>query len=833
MPNTLITRINDLKQYNSKEGKLVWVDPMENRWNNTYGNLNLNDNGIFIGKGKIYIGSISRLSKFKNIEFENVEEYDLQNDEFLQLNEIYPEYISRCKAAFQPFIHPKKVNIQQLKKDISERNFVDYCITQSMDYFYDNISQFNENDRVLIIDNKKIQNIYLVIDNKLKIAPFDSFLSTKGFTLNKLYEINLEKKGEKSNNANRIIKIISNLEENGIYVFNTFFSYHDALYNVRAYGEFNSQNNFPSNSNNNDTMENKNTNPLNQILYGPPGTGKTYNTISKALSIVDPSFYNLNKDNRELLTNRFNELLIKDKDETKGQIAFCTFHQSFSYEDFVEGIKPKIFEKDEVKRVYYDIEPGVFKQICLLADSNNSTVKVIKEGKISWSEEAFKKASFYKLSLGEYNNPVDRPIYEYCRDNNYIAIGFGQENDFTGLTESEIVKKCDDLELEITAAQQMNYFIHYLKKDNYIIISNGNKYVRAIGKVVGDYEYVAESPIRYNHFRKVEWLFVDENIPIEEIYERGLSQKTMYKIDDAALKQDFFINKEQKHVIENKEEKKYVLIIDEINRGNVSSIFGELITLIEEGKRVGEKEQLEVILPYSKESFKVPNNVYIIGTMNTADRSVESLDTALRRRFNFTEMMPKPELISQSAMYSRLLWEYEDVDWDDLEFKEKEEALFVFLGVSDELISVRKIIWDEKMKGKKNNSFSHFSHFSYSGIDLKLLLETINNRIEVLLDRNHKIGHSYLMNVTTIDDLKNTFKNKIIPLLQEYFYNDYEKIALVLGEGFVKITKPQDNQIKFAKLSVGVEQPEIQTVFSINEEFDIQEAINLLLGSNE
>lgn len=484
---------------------------------------------------------------------------------------------------------------------------------------------------------------------------------------------------------------------------------------------FTNKNKMENNSNNNQF-------PLNQILYGPPGTGKTFNTINEALKIVDPIYYLENKKDRKKLTDRFKELLMKNSDENKGQIAFCTFHQSFSYEDFVEGIKPKT---TETKSVYYDTEAGVFKRICQLADSNNSTVKVIKEGKLSWNEEQFKKASFYKLSLGAYNNPNDRPIYEYCRDNGYIAIGFGQENDFTGLSESEIVDKCDELKLEVTAAQQMNYFIHYLKKDNYVIVGNGNKYVRAIGKVTGDYEYVAESAIRYNHFRKVEWIFVDENIPIEEIYERGLSQKTMYKIDESALKLDFFTNKGQLHVIEAKEDKKFVLIIDEINRGNVSSIFGELITLIEKDKRAGCDEELEVTLPYSKEPFKVPNNVYIIGTMNTADRSIEALDTALRRRFSFKEFPPQTDLIKTE-------------------------------GASG------------KVKGMVD------------GIDLETLLITINNRIEKLIDKDHRIGHSYFLKVDSKTKLIHAFKNEIIPLLEEYFFGDYGKIGLVLGASFVE-----------------------------------------------
>ena len=179
---------------------------------------------------------------------------------------------------------------------------------------------------------------------------------------------------------------------------------------------------------------------------------------------------------------------------------------------------------------------------------------------------------------------------------------------------------------------------------------------------------------------------------------------------------------------ENDESQNYVMIIDEINRGNVANIFGELISLIEDDKRLGASEELHAELPYSHTIFGVPKNVYIIGTMNTADRSVEALDSALRRRFTFKEMMPKSELVPE-----------------------------------------------------ENN--------------VRNIFEIINQRIEVLKDREHQIGHSYFMGVENEDDLKDVFYDKIIPLLQEYFYGDYEKIQLVLGEGFVK---KDSASVKFA-----------------------------------
>ena len=187
--------------------------------------------------------------------------------------------------------------------------------------------------------------------------------------------------------------------------------------------------------------------------------------------------------------------------------------------------------------------------------------------------------------------------------------------------------------------------------------------------------------------------------------------------------------------------KPYILIVDEINRGNIAKILGELITLIEPSKRIGESEGLQLTLPYSGESFGVPSNLYIIGTMNTADRSIALLDTALRRRFEFVEMMPDSEYLK-----------------------------------------------DKKISDSRNT------------IELDRLLESMNNRIEFLLDREHTIGHSYFMDVESIEDLHEVFKNKIIPLLQEYFYDDYAKIIAVLNDnGMIK----EKNKLQFSDLFDG------------------------------
>lgn len=266
--------------------------------------------------------------------------------------------------------------------------------------------------------------------------------------------------------------------------------------------------------------------PLNQILYGPPGTGKTYNTIDKAVEIIDPNFNGTHEDAKK----KFKEY------KGNGQIEFVTFHQSYGYEEFIQGIKPAVADNGQV---VYKVEDGIFKAFC-------------------------------DNAKGDENN--------------------------------------------------------------------------------------------------------------------------------------------------------YVFIIDEINRGNVSKIFGELITLIEESKRIGAKEEMQAVLPYRDENnekvlFGVPNNVYILGTMNTADRSLVQLDAALRRRFRFIEMMPDYTLLEEDA----------------------------------------------------------------EGIDVRSLLKEINKKIREMVDREHQIGHSYLIGVKTKEKLEEVFKNEIIPLLQEYFYEDYENIKVVLG----------------------------------------------------
>lgn len=475
-------------------------------------------------------------------------------------------------------------------------------------------------------------------------------------------------------------------------------------------------------------------NSLNKILFGPPGTGKTYNTISEAIKIVDNTFYESNSTNRDALQKRFNELLIKEWKNSNGQIAFCTFHQSFSYEDFVEGIKPRATDD---KKVYYEIEDGIFKSICRHADATNNAQALAKGNLVSFTQEQFNEAVFYKVSLGDTSKAEGKEVYDYCISNNVISIGFGEGIDFSGKNEEQVNESIKDNNLDSYSAQAINYFKNYLQVGNYVIISNGNLYIRALGKVTGEYKFEKEAGIGHNHFRSVEWIFKDVEIPVNEFYEKNLSQQTIYKLKKEFIIPEFFVKAGKQSEVKS-EPKNFVIIIDEINRGNVSSIFGELITLIEPTKRAGQPEALEVVLPYSKKRFTVPSNVYIIGTMNTADRSIESLDTALRRRFSFKEMAPQSSLI--------------------------------------------------KTEGKSKGVVD--------GIDLVKLLDKINDRIEKLIDKDHKIGHSYFINVNSVDELRLAFKDKVIPLLEEYFFGDFGKIGLVLGGSFVK---KEVSEFEFAK----------------------------------
>lgn len=442
---------------------------------------------------------------------------------------------------------------------------------------------------------------------------------------------------------------------------------------------------------------------FNRILFGPPGTGKTYHTIREAVKYLDGTI------DEVTYKKRFEEL------KAEGRVVFTTFHQSFAYEDFIEGLKATTNEEGNIT---YQVEDGIFKAICQSAASKtiaDSKEKINLEGRTIW-----------KMSLG--NTLADNEvIYEECVDNNYIALGWGRDIDFSGCDNKQLIKEKLSQEKEIRKYDyeltSVHNFKNTIKKGDLVIISDGNLKFRAIAEVTGDYQFLGnEERSDYQQIRPVIWHKIfSPSLTIGKLFKKKLSQMTLYQLGKQTIDNEK-LNKLLNDKLITIENLPHLLIIDEINRGNISRIFGELITLLEEDKRAGNENALSVTLPYSKDSFSVPNNLAILGTMNTADRSLTQLDLALRRRFEFVEMLPD----------------------------------YTTLGG----ITVHKI-------------------------DIAKLLEKINNRVECLLDRDHLIGHAYFLPLKKADNqeemLANIFKNKLIPLLQEYFYEDWETIRLVLG----------------------------------------------------
>lgn len=435
---------------------------------------------------------------------------------------------------------------------------------------------------------------------------------------------------------------------------------------------------------------------LNTILYGPPGTGKTYNTVNYAVAICEnKNIEDVQSEEYEKVLHRYNKL------KKEGRIAFTTFHQSFGYEEFIEGISPIIFEDnsdDCSGNIEYKIKSGIFKSFC------EETEKItIKNDKFSINKDA----TIWKVTVGP-------KVQNDCFVNNYIRIGFG---------------------INDKGAKE---FVNQINEGDIIITTDGNrKNIRGIAIATSDEAYKLENTESDSTTRDVMWLVRDINDDVTILNEnKWLQRKTVSRLPNMNIKDlmEFAIKKnvELKETHIEKNNGSYVFIIDEINRGNISKIFGELITLIEDTKRKGMTEEMSTILPYSGNLFSVPSNVYILGTMNTADRSIALMDTALRRRFQFVEMMPNTDILKNVTV---------------------------------------------------------------DGVEIALILEKINERITFLYDREHTIGHAFfikLIDSPDINTLGSIFEKSIIPLLQEYFYEDYQKIQLILGDN-----EKSDPSIKF------------------------------------
>lgn len=459
--------------------------------------------------------------------------------------------------------------------------------------------------------------------------------------------------------------------------------------------------------------------PMNLILYGPPGTGKTFATAREAVKLCSPS---VDLDNRAAVEAEYGRLV-----EAR-QVEFVTFHQSYSYEDFVEGLRPPVSSKDgegdEDKSGFrLEVSPGVFHRIATrAAASKGSTGKSFD----------LTGRQVFKMSIGEAANPEDAYLFEESLENGYALLGFGQidwgDERFAKRDAMIEAWKKEEPESEpptprSASVQCPDMFRNWIKPGDIVIVSKGNGSFRAIGEVTGPYEYAPRDDGGYFHRRAVNWLWSDRaGVPVEEIYAKRFSMRTLYMLTTSDLNMSAL----QRYITSQEPggpPEPFVLIIDEINRANISKVFGELITLLEPDKRLTpDGGGLKVRLPYSKEAFGVPANLHVIGTMNTADRSIALLDTALRRRFEFRELMPDPDLPEMKVAGARC------------------------------------------------------------GVDLGKLLRTLNDRIEYLFDREHQIGHAYFINCASRADLDAVMRHKVIPLLAEYFYEDWSKVALVLGD---------------------------------------------------
>ncbi len=417
--------------------------------------------------------------------------------------------------------------------------------------------------------------------------------------------------------------------------------------------------------------------PLNKILYGPPGTGKTYTTIEEAVRIIggdSPMPHLPNGKVDHAACKRDFDLL-----RAAGRIGFVTFHQSFSYEEFVEGIRPVL--DDATGSARYICRPGVLKDIALRAlgaalvpvETGRVTFEQVWDVFIEQTETATEASpdwllpgigpSEYRISFTASGNVIG----ENVKGNAAAPYNASRQN-------IELV--WEKLPESVTPSHNI---LHE-------IIGKG-AHTNLIGAIVKD-------------LRRIE---------------KSLSPSSITKIDPLEAAKSF-LRGSQLYRLDPANAPRFVLIIDEINRGNISKILGELITLLEEDKRLGAENALSVTLPTSGETFALPPNLFVIGTMNTADKSLALLDIALRRRFSFQEMPPRFE-------------------------------------VCENLTPAQRVVLTE-----------------------------LNIRLTQTRDREHRIGHAYFTNCKSAVDFDRTFHDKIVPLLQEFFYNDWDGLRFVLGE---------------------------------------------------
>lgn len=433
----------------------------------------------------------------------------------------------------------------------------------------------------------------------------------------------------------------------------------------------------------------------NLILYGPPGTGKTYQTAWEAvrLCLGDDIAVGLSgEQNRDRLMAEYRRLM------REGRIEFVTFHQSMSYEEFVEGLRPGVDEDDpsEIGAVFR-LRPvaGIFQRVAQRAEAS------ARDG-ASHVQDA--DATEALAGTPGLDAAVSAPPASEATDNDDLQRQQGGEEPLFTLgdlptgRDSTFRAFAKDVARQLAESHPEGFSLHQYEE---ALVRAG----RETGtEPTGGWEK-QKWPAWAAHPDQA-WL-----VPARAPFGNDLIDRNHPEPSVKALGTAEEVGQNQPIA--------HVLIIDEINRANISKVFGELITLLEPDKRLGRRDEIQLTLPYSKKRFGVPPNLHIIGTMNTADRSIALLDTALRRRFTFKELMPNPAVLSSNV----------------------------------------------------------------GGINLQKLLATINDRIEYLFDREHQIGHAYFTGSTSREAVEDVMRHKVIPLLSEYFYENWSKVAAVLGDG--------------------------------------------------
>jgi 5-methylcytosine-specific restriction protein B len=490
----------------------------------------------------------------------------------------------------------------------------------------------------------------------------------------------------------------------------------------------------------------------NIILYGPPGTGKTYATAERAVQLCDGKV----PHTRKQLMARYEVLRAEQR------ISFVTFHQSFGYEEFVEGLRPHLNADNQVA---YSVLPGVFRKAC-------DSARVREQVKPGLIGKPLKQRTIWKMSLGASWSEDGVKVFKYALENECVLLGYGAEVDFVGCNDEVAIKakmleeapETNKLDAHV---RPVNLLKNEIVEGDLIVVSDGNKSFRGVAEITGEYEYVEDAP--FHQIRPVKWLAVFKpSKAVGEIFHKGFSMQTLYKLSAAGLnyeKLDALLSAE----VDEPAVQPHVLIIDEINRANISKVFGELITLLEPDKREGADNAISVKLPYSGDDFSVPSNLHVIGTMNTADRSIALLDTALRRRFDFEELEPQPSLLKE---------------------------------------------------------------ISVQGIDMVQLLTSLNERIETLFDRDHRIGHAFFIGVTSLDGLEQVFRRKVIPLLQEYFYENWSNVRRVLNDYDTGVFIVRKNLVQLPADGDENLSDEVRVVYSVNTEKFPVAAFQHIYGGN-